>query len=259
MAPEYLSYISISKYLSCAENWRRHYIAKEPTMSTPALVFGSAFHATIENYIEHKHKERTAPDIAELWNSNWRSKVEAEKNVDWGAEQPDDHHKDGLRIVTNKDVLALVDSIRPKVDDVGLFMERKITLNVPGVPVPIIGYIDIMTADGVPGDFKTASMAWSDQKAKDELQPVFYLAALNQLGVTVPRLAFRHYVITKAKTPKVQVIEHHHTWNEIFWLFELIRSVWRGIEQEVYPLNPGGWLCSPKYCSFWGNCRGRGM
>ena len=148
-------------------------------MSTPALVFGSAFHATIENYIEHKHKERTAPDIAALRDSNWRSKVEAEKNVDWGAEQPDDHHKDGLRIVTNKDVLALVDGIRPKVGDIGLFMERKITSNVPGVPVPIIGYIDIMTADGVPGDFKTASMAWSDQKAKEELQPVFYLTIIS--------------------------------------------------------------------------------
>ena len=138
-----------------------------------------------------------------MWDSNWRAKVETEKNVDWGAESPDEHHADGRRILTHKDVLALVDGIRPKVDDTGLFMERKIALNVPGVPVPIIGYIDIMTADGVPGDFKTASMAWTDQKAKGELQPVFYLAALNQLGITVPRLAFRHYVITKAKTPTV--------------------------------------------------------
>ena len=73
---EYLSYSSINLYLSCAENWRRKYVLKEPTMSTIPLIFGSAFHATIEGYIEHKHKERTAPDIAALWDSNWRAKVE---------------------------------------------------------------------------------------------------------------------------------------------------------------------------------------
>ena len=260
----YLSYSSISKYLNCAENWRRHYVAKEPTMSTPALVFGSAFHQTVEDYIAWKadsERLRTSghPSIEALWQQVWRAKVEAEQNVDWGAESPDEHYADGRRILTHKDVLALVDGIRPKVDDAGLFMERKITLNVPGVPVPIIGYIDIMTSDGVPGDFKTASMAWSDQKAKEELQPLVYLAALNQLGIKVPNLTFRHFVITKAKVPKVQVIEHRHTWNELFWMFELIRSVWKGIEREVYPLNPGSWLCSPKYCSFWAECRGRGL
>lgn len=259
MMPDYLSYSSISKYLNCGENWRRHYIAKEPTMSTPALVFGSAFHATMENYIEHRAKETTIPDMQALWHRNWASKMETEKNVDWGAELPADHYEDGKRIFAHKDVLALADGIRPKVDDAGIFMERKITLNVPGVSIPIVGYIDIMTADGVPGDFKTSSSVWSDQKAKDELQPIFYLAALSQAGINVPKLAFRHYVITKAKTPKVQIIEHHHTWNEIFWLFELIKSVWTGIEREVYPLNPGSWLCSPKYCSFYSRCKGRGM
>lgn len=259
----YLSYSSISLYLNCPENWKRKYINKEPTRSTPALVFGSAFHATIENYIAAKAGKPinglSLKSIPELWDYNWKNKMEAEPNVDWGAEIPDDHRKEGLRILGNKDVQNLVDSIKPLIDNDGLFMERKITLNVPGVPVPIIGYIDIMTADGVPGDFKTASSAWTDDKAREELQPLVYLAALNQAGRKVPHLTFHHYVVTKTKQPKVQIIEHKHTWDEIFWLFNLIQSVWKGIEREVYPLNPGSWLCSPKYCSFFSQCRGRGI
>lgn len=255
----YLSYSSISKYLSCGENWRRHYVAKEQTMTTPALVFGSTFHNTIENYIEQRSQSTTIPDMTMLWHKNWSAKIEAEKNIDWGAETPAQHYEDGQRILTHRDVLNLCDSLQPLVDDAGIFMERKIELQVPGVPVPVIGYIDIMTRDGVPGDFKTSSTAWTDDKARFELQPVFYLAALNQMGRQVPKLAFRHYVITKTKTPKVQIIEHHHTWNEIFWLFQLIKSVWDGIERNVYPLNPGSWLCSPKYCSFYRDCRGRGL
>ena len=228
-------------------------------MSTPALLFGSATHQTIEDYIAGKATDNGQAAILRLWDRNWRSKLETETNVDWGADTPEQHYNEGIRILGSKDVLALVDGIRPKVDDAGLFMERKIQLRVPGVPVPIIGYIDIMTADGVPGDFKTSSTAWSDQKAKDELQTLFYLGALNQMGISVPKLAFRHYVITKTKTVKMQVIEHHHTWNEIFWLFQLIGSVWQGIERGVYPLNPNTWMCSPKYCSFWGQCRGKGV
>lgn len=250
---EYLSYSSINTYLTCPENWRRKYIAKEPTKSTPALIFGSAFHGTIESYIVAKKP------LTRLWSETWASKLESEKNVDWGAETPEQHHVEGLRILEDKGVIALLNSITPLVDSGGVFMERKFTLNVPGVPIPIIGYIDIVTADGVPGDFKTSSSAWSDSKAKEELQPLVYLAALNQLGMRVPKLAFRHYVVTKTKKPQVQIIEHTHTWDEIFWLFGLIQSVWKGIQAEVYPMNPGAWLCSAKYCSFWSTCRGKGL
>lgn len=251
---EYLSYSSISKYLNCPENWRRHYIAKEPTRSSPALVFGSSIHGTIEAYIADKSRS-----LPQLWDQTWAAKLESEKNVDWGAERPEEHHAEGVRILADKGVMGLLNSITPLSDSAGLFMERKVSLNVPGVAVPIIGYIDIVTADGIPGDFKTSASAWTDTKAKEELQPLFYLAALNQAGMTVPRLTFRHYIITKAKKPQVQIIEHRHTWDEIFWLFNLIQSVWKGIQSEVFPLNPSSWLCSPKYCSFYSNCRGKGL
>jgi len=128
---------------------------------------------------------------------------------------------------------------------------------VPGVPLPVIGYIDLMTADGVPGDFKTSRNRWTQGDAEGEIQPLVYLAALHQAGRPVAGNRFRHYVITKTKKPEVQVIEHRHTMMEIFWLFELIRRVWRGIEAEVFPVNPNAWLCSSRYCAYWTQCRGR--
>lgn len=253
----HLSYSAISLWLNCPENFRRKYVEKQPTITTPALVFGSAFHATVEDYlIAQSHDVERS--LVELWGHKWGTCVEREPNCDWGAETPEQYHNDGIRLLTSPDVVRMINAIRLREDNEGPMVERKLELRVPGVPVPIIGYMDIMTADGVPGDFKTSATLWSQDKARDELQPTFYLAALNQAGYTVPGLRFRHYVVTKAKKPQAQVLEHRRTWGEIMWLYELIQKVWNAIEKEVYPLNPNTWLCSPKYCAWWGQCRGRG-
>lgn len=257
---EYLSYSSINLFLTCSEAWRRKYVAKEPQSSTPSLLFGTAIHNTLEQRIASRHSELPVEDdLYRLWGDNWNAAVEREPNCEWGADTPEQHYNEGLRLLANPELKQMVDRLTPLRDDQGLFIERKIELRIPGVPVPIIGYIDLVTNDGIPGDFKTSAQQWTQEKAKDELQPLFYLAALNQMGRTVPGLRFRHYVITKAKQPKVQVIESQHTWDAIFWLYGLVQQVWRAIEAEVYTVNPHAWMCGPKFCQAWSKCRGRGM
>lgn len=257
---QYLSYSSINLFLTCGEAWRRKYIAKEPQSSTPALVFGSALHNTIEAYIAQRHGDvEVDTDLVTMWAGNWRAAVEREPNCEWGADTPEEHCNEGVRLLSNPELQRMVDRLTPLRDDKGLFMERKIELRVPGVPVPIIGYIDIVTNDGVPGDFKTSAQMWSNDKAKAELQPLVYLAALNQMGRNVPGLRFRHYVMTKTKQPKVQVLESIHTYDSILWLFGLIQQVWRAIESETFVMNPHAWLCSPKFCPAFGKCRGKGL
>ncbi len=258
---QHLSYSAIQLYLTCPENWRRKYLLKQAQPSSPALIFGSAFHGTVEATIMGKVVEPNPehrPALAHVWPGVWASKMEAEGDrVEWGADTPEQHCNEGLRLVSDPAVQAMIDGIMPMEDAGGVFIERKVELRVPGVPIPIVGYIDIMTADGVPGDFKTSKSAWSQADAEGEIQPLFYLAALNQAGISVPGNKFRHYVVTKTKKPQAQVLEHSHTWTEVMWLFGLIQQVWRAIEAEVFPTNPNAWLCGPKYCSYWQDCRGK--
>lgn len=257
---EYLSYSSINLFLTCGEAWRRKYVLKEPQATTPALLFGSAFHGTIEQYISNRYSGLPLEDdFYHLWAEKWGAALEREPNCEWGADTPEEHYNEGVRLLSNPELLQLVNRLAPLQDDSGLFMERKVELRVPGVPIPIIGYIDLVTSDGVPGDFKTSAQQWSQDKAKAELQPLFYLAALNQMGRSVPGLRFRHYVVTKAKQSKVQMLETQHTWDAIFWLYGLIQQVWRAIESESFVVNPHAWLCGPKFCGAWSRCRGRGM
>jgi len=129
-------------------------------------------------------------------------------------------------------------------------------LRVPGVPVPVIGYIDLILDDGTPADLKTSKMSWSEAKAADSLQGLFYLAALNQAGVPI-NWKFKHIIFVKTKEPKVQILENEHKPGELFFLSEIIKRVWDSIESGQFPINPTSWKCSETYCDFYANCRGK--
>lgn len=250
MALDHLSYSSISTYLACGESWARKYVYQEPTYATPALLFGSAIHNTVEEYVQDKSK-----NLLDLWSTHWNNQVmtEGTPRVDilWGVETPEQHYNEGVRILSNESVLYNLNTLDAQE------IERKVELRVPGVPIPIVGYIDIITTDGIPGDFKTSAKSWSNNRAAGEMQPLFYLAALNQAGETIPEWKFRHFTIVKTKTPKFETFETIHSSKELFFLFKMIRQVWAGIEAGVFIPNPTGWKCSPNYCDFYSDCRGK--
>jgi len=85
---------------------------------------------------------------------------------------------------------------------------------------------------------------------------VFYLAALNQAGYTLNCGLFRHYVFVKTKKPQIQIWESYRTIGQMFWLFGLIKETWEAISAGAFPPNTTTFKCSPRYCEYWGICRG---
>ena len=248
---DHLSYSSISTYLLCPRSWRYHYLEKVETPVSPALVFGSAFHDALEGYVRDKETP-----LAHHWCGAWKAQTEG-RDVSWDKE-PTDYEDLGTAMFSKPDTVQLIDAIQPLMAGDYPMIEERVELNIPGVPVPVIGYIDVIEADGIPADFKTSARSWSQSRADDELQPTFYLAALNQLGFEMnPDLKFRYYVFVKnLKKPVVQLWETRRTAGELFWLFGLVKEVWQGIERHIFPPNPTTWKCSPKWCEYWDRCRG---
>jgi hypothetical protein len=213
---DHLSYSSISSYLMCARSWRFHYLDKVPAPASGAMVFGNAVHGAVEEHAKCAFAtERVA--LADRWAWNWQKQLDrnAENGI-WYAEYKNESEESlnemGQVMLSDPDTIALIDSLQPLVvlEDQPQ-IERYVTLQVPGVPVPIIGYIDLIEADGVPCDFKTSSRSWNQDQADSEMQPAFYLAALNQAGYTLNKTPsvglFRHYVFVKTKKPQVQIWE----------------------------------------------------
>jgi PD-(D/E)XK nuclease superfamily len=249
---EHLSYSSISSYLMCGANWQFKYIQNIKTPTSPELVFGSAFHGTVEAYVGNNHQGV----LTDLWRENWAKQIEGQ-NVDWGTDTPENFSNEGMRMLSHPEIIKGILAIKAQKGDQGAKIEQKVELHVPGVPIPIIGYIDIITEDRIPGDLKTSGKSWSPDKALFETQPLFYLAALNQAGIQKPGWRFKHYIFVKTKTPQFQVLEHTHNAGQLMWLFKMIKHVWDGIEAGIFPENPSSWKCSPNYCEYWPICRGK--
>jgi len=246
---KHLSYSSVNTYLMCPRSWRYRYIDKAPAPTSTSLIFGSAFHDTLEDFIT---RDDSAP-LEAIWCERWNAKIAEESDIAWDSDSPEGLEAVGVKMFTDADIVSIIEALRPADSE---NVERFVELRVPGVPVPVIGYIDYIAGNGIPCDFKTASRKWAAGKASEEMQPLFYLAALNQAGHDCD-MRFRHYVFTKTKAPALQVFDTQRTIAEIVWLFEMIREVWQSIEAQVFMPNPGTWKCSEKWCEYWPVCRGR--
>jgi len=249
----HLSYSSVSTYQLCARSWRLRYIDKVPTLPSPSLVFGSAFHATVEHALHHQHQKMPI-DLSEAWKEQWGAACQ--QPVAWDGDLPEQFEGDGLRMLAHPAAQELIARLSPLTEDGSPAIEKRVELRVPGVAIPVIGFIDLIADDGVPVDLKTANRAWSQDQAERETQPLFYLAALNQAGYKID-YRFRHVVFVKTQAPQVQTFESQHHPASLFWLYSAIQAVWRGIEHEVFVPNPTSWKCTPRFCDFWKVCRGK--
>lgn len=256
-----LSYSSISTYLLCPRSWRFRYIEKPVVPVSVALPFGSAIHSAVQTYISAKtlYPDQVRP-LAELWITCWQDALDErrEKGQEVKWDRPyDQYTRLGESMLAADDVVFAVDSIVPMARHDGTDLaEHFVEFRVPGVPIPVVGYIDMIAADGVPIDFKTASRKWSKGKEHSEIQANFYLLALNQEEHTLnPSNKFRYVIFTKTKTPTCQVLETSRSWGELFWTMTLIHEVWKAIEGGHFPPNSTSWKCSDRWCEYWELCR----
>jgi len=244
----HLSYSSINYYLNCGKSWQFKYQQQLPERKNSNLIFGSAVHKTIQQHIQGEQ------DLRQSWRECWSKELALTPDIDWGTDNQTELFNYGVHLFSNEDVSGMVKSLKPLIQNGSPCMEVKIELNVPGVPVPVIGYIDLIQDSMIPVDFKTAGRSWSQEQADKELQATFYLAALNQAGLVQFPAKFEYIVLVKNKTPKVQRFVTERSAADIFKLFNLIGEVYRAMTKDVFLPNPSGWSCSEKYCSFWAEC-----
>jgi hypothetical protein len=207
-----VSYSQYSIYATCPHQWYLSYVEnKNPYQATIHTVFGTAFHETLQKYIDVMYNESGATadrmDLETLFTERFREVYSAEyektKEHFSNAQEMREFFDDGVAI------LKWIKARRNK-----LFTIRKVKLL--GIEMPLLvgltknvylkGYIDFILYDEdlqkvYIYDIKTSTRGWSEREKKDDnklAQILLYKEYFGrQFGFDVDRIEVEYFIVKR--------------------------------------------------------------
>jgi len=133
-----LSPTAVATFLTCPEKYRQSYLLGNWGPTYPAMVLGSAYHHALRMNDEQKQWSGTDVGLAELatfYEDGW-NQAASSNGIEWGKADADEVYDLGWRMA-----LSYFQSVSCDVFPVGV--EERVWWRVDGVPVPIVGYLDV--------------------------------------------------------------------------------------------------------------------
>jgi hypothetical protein len=190
--PDHISASQLSMFQRCPEQWRRRYLLGQKERPGGALVWGSADHyAHEQNFTQKITSGVDIPrsDVELAFVEGFDRAIERNGGageIVWD-DKPGSMKDQGVALVG-----AYHDRVSPHVQPVTV--EEKFKLQIPGVPVPVIGYVDVTTAEtGI--ERKTAKRKESKPKPDWVIQGRLYQA--------VKHLPIEWHLSVKTKVPGI--------------------------------------------------------
>ncbi|MDF1845045.1 MAG: PD-(D/E)XK nuclease family protein [Rubripirellula sp.] len=241
---DYLSYSAVRTFQSCPLKYRFRYIDGLPEECvSSALVFGSAIHAAVEFFFSQQLAGEEEPGLDELldvYQQSWWDRSEHE--VRFGKTET----ADSLHELADRMLAAFLASDLTKQEGriVGVEEELRGELS-PELP-DLLGRVDLLleTDDSViVQDFKTSRSAWNEYQAEDQSEQLLLYADLVRRLVPGKQLRLQFAVITKAKSPKVQLLEANFDKSKLDRTKRVFESVWSAIQSRNFYPSPSPMQC----------------
>lgn len=234
----HLSHSRVSRYLTCPEQYRLHYVeGLRPLVPPASLPFGKAVHESLAHLL--LDGGNAVDYFASLWMEQRESTLNYGYHNSW--EKLNERGAALLAKFTSEELPA-IETIEA--------VEKSFELAISSLDVPFVGVIDLVAQIGgrrVVVDFKTSGTAYSDHDAPLSDQ----LAAYRLADPEADDSAF--CVLRKGKEPR---IDWHYSGDAPAQLPDLVRKieiVGQQISEEQFYRRPGGWC---QHCPFLGICMG---
>lgn len=173
--PGHLSPSSLALFGRCPEQYRRRYILGQKERPGGALIVGSADHYAHE--VNFRQKITSGVDLpvtdVRLACADGFDQRVATEDINWGDAKPGELKDKAVALAS-----LYHNTVSPSIQPVAV--EQRFEVEVPGVPVPIVGYPDIQTADRLIDEKTSGKM-----KYKPEPQHVFQ-ARVYQIAIGLP-------------------------------------------------------------------------
>lgn len=220
--PRYLSHSAIDCYVTCPALYQRRYVHGVIDPPSPAMAFGKCFALALE--AEHQGQDG---DVAWV-----RQYAACQQAGELPPGSPSIQHG-----------LALLGLYRQRGVGQGQ-PERDFLLHLPdrdAVPVPIKGFMDLVTEDEV-WEFKTSAAKWDQGRVDGSHQASVYRWAFTQLYHRKPQCV--RFLVFSTRTVALEEFCAYPAGPEL-QLFELrAATTWRGVRDGVFPARCGKPWCA---------------
>jgi len=253
---DYLSFSSISLYRRCPLAWRFRYVDHLPEdRIRSSLAFGGAIHAAIEHWFRERLAGEPEPGVDELLEAFWAAWHDRQEGaqIDYAqAENASTIHSLASRVL---EVFITSPLARPAGTIIGVEEELRGPV-IPGVP-DLLARIDLLVETDerlIVVDFKTAKCRWGPTSAEEQAEQLLLYATLAERLVPEKPLQLQYVVLTKAKSPAVQVVTVPADAQRIGRTLRTVRSIWQAMQAgHVYPVPSSAcrWCPFRRPCQNW--------
>ncbi|ANS05717.1 hypothetical protein [uncultured Mediterranean phage] len=253
------NFSAIDMWLRCGKQYEFRYVNGQRQKPGIALAEGTGHHHAVEldNKSKKEHGKQLKPaHMVELFQSKFDEEVagfekqcEEDKYIlDWRGDTRDGILKRGKTLQTEY-VRDYSHTIQPDIIEEPFIRE----VEVDGVEFKLFGQTDLTTKTHLL-DYKTSKRKKSQGDIDNHLQLSLYSWAKKMKKVGL--------VVFVKEKPHIQYIESTRTAGQWMYALKVVASAVKSIRQGSFPLtNPGQfpppWWCSPTFCGYWKDCRGK--
>lgn len=115
-------------------------------------------------------------------------------------------------------------------------MQPEASRQIPGLP-DLLGYVDLLLETDnavIVRDFKTSRSAWDEQQAVDQSEQLLLYADLVRKVMPGKQLRLQFAVMTKARDPKVQLLETNFDERKLNRTKRIFETVWSARHQQSW-------------------------
>lgn len=261
-----LSVSKIEQALLCGYRLKYQYVERVPRLAAWVLLAGNVLHEIIEYALREFAKSGFYPDwqmLDDMFEPIWDRRVQEEEQRDgflgWELNPEDPPEKIKLEYrplvrLTRNEVLP---TVAPWMIGNEPVVEYKIDLELDSEvgPFSLLGYVDLLDADGILIDWKTTQGEVSRRQKRNWLQAAAYsLWAYPIVGEQALRC--QKIFLVRGPIPFVERKEFVITEDHRAWFVKVAAQVWKSIQTGLFLPNTEGWWCSAKFCPFFMGCRG---
>ena len=246
----HLSASSIGDYVECSLLYKLGRVDRLPMdFKADALIFGTVIHLVLGEYYEAKMIGDRMPlkDIHKNFEEHWHKAAKDRTDIKYAKGKDFE-----TLLMEGKDLLTAW-YMKLKDDNFKVLgIEETFSFNLPDLPVPIIGGMDLIEEDEagtiIITDFKTSARAYSISEVDQNQQMTTYQLGAKANGYANREILLRLDCLIKTQKPKFE--QYWTTRSEIdeIRLIRKIKQVWDGISKSVYVPNDTSWKC--KNCSY---------